>query len=66
MKASFHKSRLVRDLDNAIISGLCAGVAKQAGIDTVWVRVAAVAGLIMVPQLFLLGYVAGVILVPKS
>ena len=66
MKSSFCTKRLYRDMNNAVISGLCAGVARQAKIDTIWVRVAAVLGLVCAPPLFLASYVIGAILVPKS
>ena len=66
MKSSFQKGRLYRDLDRAIISGLCAGAARQVDIDPLWVRVAAVVGVAMAPMVFLPGYLLGVILVPKA
>lgn len=66
MKSSIHKGRMYRDVNNGVISGLCAGAGKHLGVDAVWVRAAAIAGLIMLPKLFLLGYLVGVILVPKS
>ncbi|MBO1254484.1 PspC domain-containing protein [Alteromonas sp. 5E99-2] len=53
-------------MNNAVISGLCAGVARQANVDTLWVRTAAVLGLVFAPPLFLASYFIGAILVPKS
>ncbi len=32
------KKKLYRDVDNATIGGVCAGLSKWIGIDTVWVR----------------------------
>ena len=66
MKTSYYKKRLYRDMQSAVISGLCAGVARQANIDPVWVRAGAVLGLIVAPPLFLASYFIGAILVPKS
>ena len=35
------EKRIYRDLDAAVISGVCAGVARYLDVDTLWVRVAA-------------------------
>lgn len=32
------KKKLYRDVDNAVMGGVCAGLSKWIGIDTVWVR----------------------------
>ena len=66
MKTSFHKGRLFRDMDKAVISGLCSGAARQVGVDPIWVRAAAVAGVLVAPMVFLPGYLLGVILVQKA
>lgn len=66
MKSSFCTDRLHRDMNNAVISGLCAGVARQAKIDAIWVRAAAVLGLVCATPVFLASYFIGAILVPKS
>lgn len=66
MKSSFYKGRMYRDVNRGVISGVCAGIASHLGVDAVYVRVAAVVGLLMLPKLFLLGYIVAVLLVPKS
>ena len=39
--------RLYRDLENAKLGGVCAGLAKYFGIDTVWIRVAIFSPLVL-------------------
>ena len=39
--------RLYRDLENAKLGGVCAGLAKHFGIDTVWIRVAIFSPLVL-------------------
>jgi phage shock protein C len=59
------QKRIYRDLDSAIISGVCAGVARYMEVDTIWVRAAAAAALIFVPFIALVAYFAAVILLPR-
>lgn len=59
------QKRIYRDLDAAIISGVCAGVARYMEVDTIWVRAAAAAGLIFMPFIALVAYFAAVILLPR-
>ena len=66
MNTSFNQGRLTRDLNKAVISGLCSGAARQVSIDPLWVRIAAVIGVIVAPMVFLPAYLLGVILVPKA
>jgi len=67
MKNQFSSSgRLYRDLNRAMISGVCSGVAKQISVDPLWVRAAAVAGVIFAPMVVLPGYALAVVLVPKA
>ena len=40
--------RLYRDLENAKLGGVCAGLAKHFGVDTVWIRLAISSPLILV------------------
>ena len=40
--------RLYRDLENAKLGGVCAGLAKHFGIDAVWIRLAMASPLILV------------------
>jgi len=64
MKMSSQK-RIYRDLDSAVVSGVCAGLAKYFDVDAVWVRAAAVAGLFLAPVVVLAAYVAAVVLLPR-
>lgn len=59
------QKRIYRDLDAAIISGVCAGVARYMEVDTIWVRAAAAASLIFMPFIALVAYFAAVILLPR-
>ncbi|AIG00061.1 phage-shock protein [Alteromonas australica] len=59
------EKRIYRDLDAAVISGVCAGVARYLDVDTLWVRVAAAAALIFVPFIALVAYFAAVVLLPR-
>ncbi|RDV24015.1 PspC domain-containing protein [Alteromonas aestuariivivens] len=65
MKYQHIDKRLYRDTRQGVISGVCAGVAGYLQIDSVWVRLAAVAALICMPKLTLIAYIAAVILVPR-
>jgi phage shock protein C len=48
MKTVINDKRLFRDANRAIISGVCAGVAKYLDIDPLWVRVGAIVSMIFV------------------
>tara|TARA_Y100001963_G_scaffold70694_1_gene98361 strand:+ start:597 stop:800 length:204 start_codon:yes stop_codon:yes gene_type:complete len=65
MKTIYEKKRVSRDLGRAVISGVCAGVARYADIDPVWVRAGAALGLVFMPMITLPAYVAAVILLPR-
>ncbi|NVK55045.1 MAG: PspC domain-containing protein [Alteromonadaceae bacterium] len=66
MKTIYEKKRVARDLSRAVISGVCAGVAKHFDIDPIWVRGGAAAGLVFAPMITLPAYVAAVILLPRG
>lgn len=66
MKDIFEKQRISRDLSKAMISGVCAGVAKYVDIDPLWVRVGAAIALVFAPMLVLPAYVAAVVLLPRG
>ncbi|MEG3767006.1 PspC domain-containing protein [Alteromonas sp. 14N.309.X.WAT.G.H12] len=57
--------KIYRDLDNGMISGVCAGVANYFSVEAVWVRGAAIFGLIFLSVPVLLAYVAAVVLLPR-
>lgn len=57
--------KIYRDLDNGMISGVCAGVANYFSVEAVWVRAAAIMGLIFLSVPVLLAYVAAVVLLPR-
>lgn len=58
--------RLFRDNNRAIISGVCAGIARQFGVDPLWLRAAAVVGVIIAPLACMAGYGLAVVLLPKA
>ncbi|MBQ4831079.1 PspC domain-containing protein [Alteromonas sp. CI.11.F.A3] len=60
------QKRIYRDLDSAVISGVCAGVARHLEVDPIWVRVGAAAGLICMPAIAVIGYFAAVMLLPRA
>ena len=41
------RTKLYRDKHNGKIMGVCSGIAEYTGIDTIWVRLAAVASIFM-------------------
>ncbi|MBF7074976.1 PspC domain-containing protein [Glaciecola sp. MH2013] len=62
MKTVLNEKRLFRDPSKAIISGVCAGVAKYFDVDPLWVRAGAVAAMITLPFVTALAYVLAVLL----
>ncbi len=65
MKTIYDNDRVTRDLSRAMISGVCAGVARYFKVDPVWVRGGAALGLIFVPMITLPAYIAAVVLLPR-
>jgi phage shock protein C len=62
MKTVINDRRLFRDPNKAIISGVCAGVAKYFDVNPLWVRVAAVVSMAMLPFATGLAYVLAILL----
>lgn len=60
------QKRIYRDLDSAIISGVCAGVARHLEVDPIWVRVGAATALIFMPAIAVVSYFAAVMLLPRA
>ncbi|MBU2976613.1 PspC domain-containing protein [Alteromonas sp. C1M14] len=58
-------NKIHRDVENGMISGVCAGVANYFSIDAVWIRAAAIFGLIFLSIPVLLAYVIAVVLLPR-
>ncbi len=65
MKTVSNQKRVYRQMHNAVISGVCAGLARYLDVDAIWVRVAAVASLFFMPGLSVVAYIAAVILLPR-
>ncbi|MEC7690366.1 MAG: PspC domain-containing protein [Pseudomonadota bacterium] len=65
MKFPQTDKRIYRDTSNGVISGVCAGLAKYLDVDATWVRVAAVAGLILFHVPVLIAYIAATFLLPR-
>lgn len=59
------QQRLYRLPHRGIISGVCAGIANYLNTDPLWVRLAAAAGLIFIPGITFLAYIAAVLLLPR-
>lgn len=59
------QKRIYRDVNNGVIAGVCAGVARYLEIDAVWIRVAALVAAFMLPGIAVLAYVAAVFLLPR-
>lgn len=56
-----------KDPQHALISGVCAGVAKGFGVDRKWIRVALLAGLLWSPLAIVVIYlIASVTMPPQS
>jgi phage shock protein C len=62
MKTVINDKRLFRDSNRAIISGVCAGVAKYLDIDPLWVRVGAIISMIFLTLPTALAYVLAILL----
>lgn len=66
MKTVYPENKLTRDSRRGVIAGVCAGVARYFGIEPVWTRVGAVAGLIFLPMVTAVLYLVAVLAVPRS
>nr|WP_297347105.1 PspC domain-containing protein [uncultured Glaciecola sp.] len=62
MKTVINDKRLFRDANRAIISGVCAGLAKYLDIDPLWVRVGAIVSMIFLTFPTALAYVLAILL----
>lgn len=62
MKTVLNDKRLFRDANRAIISGVCAGVAKYFDVDPLWVRIAAIISMIFLTFPAALAYVLAILL----
>lgn len=66
MKDVFPENRITRSMGRAVISGVCAGLAKYFEVKALWIRVLAVIALVMAPVITLALYVAAVFLLPRG
>ncbi|MCW2811261.1 MAG: DNA-binding protein [Friedmanniella sp.] len=56
---------LTRPVDNRMVAGVCAGIARRFNVSPFWVRVAFVASMLLPgPQILI--YLAGWILIPNE
>lgn len=62
MKTVRSGNRFSRDPNRAKISGVCAGLAREVGIDPWWVRGAAVVAFLFQPVAIALAYVLAILL----
>ncbi|WP_018983715.1 PspC domain-containing protein [Salinimonas chungwhensis] len=65
MKTINSEKRIYRIMHESVISGVCAGLARWLSIDAMWVRVAAVISLFMLPGITVIAYLAAVVLLPR-
>lgn len=59
------QKRIYKDVDNAMVSGVCAGLARYFEVDSIWTRAGAIAVLFFMPVAALVAYFAAVILLPR-
>lgn len=59
-------SKLMRDVTNRILFGVCSGIAKYTGIDTSVVRILFILGTIFSGSLLFWIYLLMAIIVPKN
>ena len=62
MRESYQLNRLYRDGRRAMVSGVCAGIARHFNIHPNWVRGATAVGFLMAPVAVALAYVLAVLL----
>jgi phage shock protein C len=62
MRESYQLNRLYRDGRRAMVSGVCAGVARHFDINPNWVRGATAIAFVMAPVAVALAYVLAVLL----
>lgn len=60
------EKRLMRDPSNAMIAGVCAGLAAYFGIDVVWVRLTFILATVMSAGMMILAYIAAWVVIPVS
>lgn len=58
-------AKLFRDPVNAMIKGVCAGIARHFDIDVLWVRGATALAFVFMPTAVALAYVLAILLIPK-
>lgn len=58
--------RLMRDTDNAMLGGICSGLAAYFGVDVVWMRLAAIALVIVSAGTATLFYILAWMLMPAA
>lgn len=60
-------TRFRKDTDHAVISGICAGFARETGIERKWLRIAVLVLLLLMPiPTIVLYLIASVVLPPQS
>lgn len=65
MKTVYGEKRIKRSEHDAMISGVCAGVARYFNIDATWVRAGALIGAFCLPMVTVIAYIAAVVLLPR-
>ncbi len=57
---------LTRDSQNGMLWGVCAGLAKHLNVKVVWIRLAAILGLILTGPIMAVIYVIMAIVLPQE
>lgn len=60
------KKKLMRDTSNAMLAGVCSGIAAYFGWDAVWVRIAAVVLIFITSGTMILIYIILAVVMPKA
>lgn len=63
---TFDDRRFYRDADRAMLGGVCAGIAGYLGFNLFATRFLAVIALFMTGPLFIIAYIAAVLLIPSA
>ncbi|MEL7187415.1 MAG: PspC domain-containing protein [Pseudomonadota bacterium] len=64
--SSMHERRFYRDADRAVLGGVCAGIAGYLGFNLCATRFLAVIAMFMTGPLFIVAYIAAVLLIPSA
>ncbi|NRA83236.1 MAG: PspC domain-containing protein [Gammaproteobacteria bacterium] len=58
--------RFRKDTQNAVISGICAGFARELSVKRKWVRIAVLISLLLMPPVTIILYIIGSVVLPPQ